>query len=496
MPVRPFSRNQTWLFPPTLEELIPPAHPARFVAVFVDGLTRAEWAAMAIPLDGDPQGAPAYHPRAMLGAWLYGFMTGVRSTRKLEQACHDSLPYLWLTGWQHPDHNSLWRFYAANRQQMRKLLKRTVRLALNLGLVDLAVQAVDGTKVAASAAKDQTANAERLAELLARADQAIADLEAQNTRGGDARTADLPEPLQSAKALKERIEQAKQRLEEEDRRVVNLTDPDAQFVKGKDGIIPGYNAQIVVSPVRQGEQTGFLVTAAEVVEQPVDNGQLAVMVQAARETVGAVGTTLADAGYHSGEALEACAALNQAVVMREATSKAVLEDPYHKDQFTYNPQSDTYTCPQRKVLRFRGISSSKSTGTVRKYRAAGSDCRACPAFGICVKDRKGRSLKIKATDQALRAHRAWMRTQEAQELYARRKELVEPEFGILKEQLRARRFLLRGYKNVRAEWSLLAVASNLRTLWRFTSGQVNQVRARRPSPKGGSTPGHMALAHA
>ena len=96
-------------------------------------------------------GAPAYHPRALSSVWLYGFMTNVRSCRKLEAACRDQIPYLWLTGWQHPDHNTLWRFYKGHRQTMRKLFERTVRAAVSTKLVDLAVQAVDGTKVVANA---------------------------------------------------------------------------------------------------------------------------------------------------------------------------------------------------------------------------------------------------------------------------------------------------------------------------------------------------------
>ena len=87
-----------------------------------------------------PLGAPAYHPRALLCVWLYGFMTGVRSCRKLEAACRDQIPHLWLTGWQHPDHNTLWRFYKDHRQAMRSLSKRTVRTAVTMKLVDLAIQ--------------------------------------------------------------------------------------------------------------------------------------------------------------------------------------------------------------------------------------------------------------------------------------------------------------------------------------------------------------------
>ena len=136
MPLRPLNREQGWLLPPTLDELLPDDHPARFVAEVADGLGRAAWAEMEIGLDGEPLGAPAYHPRALLSVWLYGFMTGVRSSRKLEAACRDQIPYLWLTGWQHPDHNTLWRFCQAHRGAMRTLMKCTVGIAVRVNLTD------------------------------------------------------------------------------------------------------------------------------------------------------------------------------------------------------------------------------------------------------------------------------------------------------------------------------------------------------------------------
>ena len=86
-----------WLLPPSLDELLPLDHPARFVAEFVDASDRDDWAELGVEMEGDPLGAPAYHPRALLSVWLYGFMTGVRSCRKLETACRDQIPYLWLS---------------------------------------------------------------------------------------------------------------------------------------------------------------------------------------------------------------------------------------------------------------------------------------------------------------------------------------------------------------------------------------------------------------
>ena len=80
---------------------------------FVDGLKGEDWEEIGVDRYGDPMGAPSYHPRGLLGVWLYGFMSGVRSSRKLEAACRDQIPYLWLTGCQRPDHVTLWRFYHA-----------------------------------------------------------------------------------------------------------------------------------------------------------------------------------------------------------------------------------------------------------------------------------------------------------------------------------------------------------------------------------------------
>ena len=147
-----------------------------------------------------------------MSVWLYGFMTNVRSCRKLEAACRDQIPYLWLTGWQHPDHNTLWRFYQGHRQGMRELFKRTVRTAVSLELVDLAMQAVDGTKVGANAAARRTYTGEQLHQLLARVEKSIADLEAQNEGGEDGDPVHLPEKLSDRKTLRHRVRQAMEEL--------------------------------------------------------------------------------------------------------------------------------------------------------------------------------------------------------------------------------------------------------------------------------------------
>ena len=473
MPQRPFSREGTWMFPPTVDELVPAAHPARFVAMFVDALDRAAWGELGVAIDGAARGAAEYHPRALLGVWLYGFMTGVRSSRKLEGACRDQVPYLWLTGWQRPDHNTLWRFYQAHRAGMRRLLKRTVKTAVRAGLVDLAVQAVDETKLAGNAAKARTYDREGLERLLARTEAAITDLEAQNSGGEDPPPPTLPAELAQRAALRERVQQALAVVTaEEGPTRINLTDPDAVLVKGRQGYLAGYNGQAQVAgldPVVAGG-TGLLITAADLVAEAADHGQLVRLRDQSVEHTGvAPAVQLADGGYHSVENLVACAERNQTVVMPEA-QHARLDSPYHKDAFVYDEQTDTYTCPEGQVLRFGSLKiyrDQPDRPPSRVYRGVPAACRACPAFGTCTTNQHhGRTLEIGPDDATLRRHRAWMTTDEARRRYARRKTLPEPVFGILKEQQAARRLLLRGLDQVRAEWALLATAFNLRTLAR------------------------------
>ena len=480
MPHRSMNREQMWMLPPSLDEMLEAGHPARFVAEFVDALDGDGWAEIGVDKDGELMGAPAYHPRALLGVWLYGFMTGVRSSRKLEAACREQIPYLWLTGCQRPDHVTLWRFYSSHRDGMRKLLKRTVQTAVKMDLAGLAVQAVDGTKVGGNASKGRTYDADGLRRLLGRLEGAIDELEAQNEAGEETATGHLPETLHDRKVLREKVRETMSKLAGRDgQRQINLTDTDARMMKTAQGFKVAYNAQAMVSPVSvEGKAGGMLITAVDVVDEPSDRPQLGPMMDKAQETLGhRVEMTLADAGYHSGSNLEECARRGQQVAMPESQDRA-LQNPYHKDRFAYDEASDSYRCPEGQLLRFTRIKHTRNT-MMRLYRASGAVCRACPVFGVCTKDKRhGRALEIGPHDAALRRHRAWMSTEEAKRAYRQRMQLVEPVFGIIKEQQQAHRFLLRGLGNVAAEWSLLATAFNLRTLWRGWHATATGTRRR------------------
>jgi hypothetical protein len=420
---------------------------------------------MGVRPAGEEMGAPSYHPKLLLSVWLYGFMTGIRSSRKLETACREQLPYLWLTGLQTPDHNTLWRFYQEHRQGMRCLLQHTVQTAITAGLLDLAFQAVDGSKVAGSAAKDQIYDAARLRRLLERTEAAISDLEAQNRGGEQPEPPRLPEELRQKQALAEKVRQALARVAEGGR--TNLTDPDAVLMKGKDGFVAGFNLQAVVSPLSSRAGSGQMITAACASQDPGDHGQLLPMLDAAEANCGRQAeVTLADAGYHSAENLEAAAERGHTVIVPESQSRA-LARPYHKDAFSYDAATDSYTCPQGKALRYSTSRTDRKGKAMRVYRIGRGVCKACPAFGACTKDPVwGRALHVRSDDAILKHQREFRASPAAQALYKRRQETIEPTFGIIKEQQGGRKLRLRGLANANAEWSLLAVAFNLRTLAR------------------------------
>jgi len=467
MHVQPFVREAGWELPTSLDDLVAPDDPVRFVAAYLDGFSGADWQRLDIRWQEGGRGSHGYHPVVLLAAWIWGFMTGVRSSRRLEAACRDRLSLLWLTGNHRPDHNALWRFYTAHRTGMRYLLTQSVHVAVRAGLVDLAVQAVDGTKLVANAARDRTYDAKKLDRLDARIERALADLEAQNATDDAPPPPRLPKALEDAQALAKRVRAAREGMEPD--ASVNLTDGDAHLMKTRGGVVPGYNGQAMVSPLMEAVagSSGRLITAADLTTAATDQGQLLPLADAARAATGQqADLTLADSGYHSGPTLAGCQQREMQVVMPDVQQPRT-DDPYHRDHFVYDRASDSYRCPKEQTLH-AGSTKKRNGQIVRMYRAQPSICRDCPAFGFCTKDaRHGRTLEVTEHEDLLQRHRELMATAAAKTQYAQRKELPEPVFGIIKEQQGGRRLLLRGHENTRTEWLLLAAAFNLRTLARI-----------------------------
>jgi len=514
MAYRAWSRAQDWLLPPTLGELISSDHPVRFVAEFVDGLDLAE---LGIG-PGSVLGASSFHPGVLLAAWIYGFMIGLRSSRKLERACHEQIPFLWLTGVQRPDHVTLWRFYAAHRPEIRQLLKQTVAVAVEVGLVDFAFQAIDGSRVAISG---QGALRERavLERLLDQVDAEIAAMEQalQAEAGPDGQ---LPKPPRGAWAkyeMRERLQRALEVIAAQEARKktkteapteagkktkteapteagketqtgapteavaapvaeaekpaqergypprASLADPEAVLLKGRHGYVVGYNGQAVVDGKAQ------IVVAADVFAAAADSNLLVPMLDELCAMTGCQPQAAgADTGYFAMDAISE--AEQRGIDLYVPDGRLRRKDgpdknPYHKDHFVYDPASDTYRCPEGRTLPFQ--SNAVDHGVpIRRYQS--STCAGCPAQanGACTRG-QARNLIIYGHEAQLQAHSAKMQDQAAHQIMRQRLATIEPVFAVFREQIGLLRWLSRGLVKVRAEWRLVCVAHNLRKLWKF-----------------------------
>jgi transposase len=524
MPYRPYHRDQDWLLPPCLGDLLPVDHPVRFVAEFVDALDLAQLGIVAQPA---VEGAPSFPPRLLLGIWLYGFMVRLRTTRKLEQGCCENIAFMWLAGTQRPDHVTLWRFYDANRQTLRSLFKQTVHLAIEVGLVDFALQAVDGTRMAA-VATDSLRGQAGLEKLLAAVEVEIAALEQAQERGEG--TGRRDHRLLGKRELRERVVAALAKLAEKAKPVpppppaegqaakgaeiavgpqpsgeslaqaaeaaapvqpvpqaaasgqagrrgkrgtkrakrpsapkVSLSDPEAVLEKSRHGYVVGYNGQVVVDSRAQ------IIVGADVVACSADQGQLRPMFAEAQAMSGQLpAAAAADTGYFDMADIQELARLGVEPYVpdeRERRADAPSKNPYHKQHFVYDPSTDRMRCPEGQELTYAG--TIKRRGETRRM-FQGHHCQGCPALqsGACTKG-KARRVAINGLEEALARHAAKMSTDEAQAIVHLRSEIVEPVFGILREPMGLRRFVVRGLQKVKAEWHLSCSAYNLRKLWKL-----------------------------
>jgi transposase len=478
MPERALSRVQSYLLPPSLDDWTPAEHPVRFVAALIEGLADDDWVGMGIEPRPDPVGAPRYAPALLASVWVWGFMSGVRSARGLERACREQIPVRWLTGNQCPDHNTLWRFYQAHRTGMRALLTRSIRVAVAADLVDLALVAVDGTKLRADAAAERSLTTAGLRALLTRTETAIAALEAQNTGAASGPPA-LPAKLREQTTLREQVTAAlaADQVAQRGAGKTNLTDPDATLMKGRQGIAPSYNAQAAVAATSATAQAllgaaapaGRFVVAATVTPQANDVQELVPVLTAAVTELGqAPDLTVADAGYHSAAALAQVDDAGYAVVVAEPRRGPEPAGPYAEQAFGYDATTDTLTCPTGQVLTFRRIAREAGRGDRRLYQGNPAVCRACPAFGECTRDtHHGRVVRRPVEHAAVVAQRQVRAGPAGQAAMRQRRGLIEGMFGTVKTCLAGRRVQLRGAAAVAAEWTLLATAVNLRTLHRI-----------------------------
>ncbi|HVV17101.1 MAG TPA: IS1182 family transposase [Polyangia bacterium] len=430
---RPWDVEQSWLLPPSVQELVPANHPAHLVRELVR--TQLDLTAIFAVYD-EERGYPPYHPAMMTALLLYGYTQGLFSSRKLAKACEERIDVMAVTAMQKPDYRTIGKFRLRHLDALGALFVQVLKLCSRAGLVRLGHVALDGTKVKANASKHKAMSYKRMRETEARLREEVAtwfqraeaEDQSEDAEYGDRRGDEMPTWVANKMERLAKIEEAKAALEEEARQEAaarkrddddrdgppapsrpkhyadgtpgddsqrNFTDPESRILKARDGYMQGYNAQAAVDGERQ------IIVATEVFAAQNDAPFLDEMLGQIRANTGRQARELsADYGYLSDANLRAC--------------------------------------------RRRHVQPYIATGRLRHEDGQPTESRLHGA-------------RIAAMHEKLR--RAGRRSR-----YRLRKQIVEPVFGQIKAAMGFAGFLLRGLRKVRGEWRLVATAHNLRKL--------------------------------
>ena len=411
------AREQGFLLPPDVRDWLPDGHLAWFV---IDAVGELDLQAFYGAYRVDGHGRPAYDPAMMVALILYAYARGMRSSRAIERACEDGVAFRVIAANRAPDHATIARFVERHQDALAELFGAVLELCAEAGLVGVGVVAVDGTKVHASASRDQTMGYEQIAREILEEAQAIDA--AEDEIHGQARGDELPAEVATSQGRRGWLRDARRRLDqrraqearpvkrsrqarlrEAQRRLQEDLDVERQAneVKGMRGHLQGYNAQAVTT-------TQQIVIAAEVMTASPDFGHLEPMIQTAERQLRAagvtdtLGTVLADAGY------------------------------WHLDQM------------QNIVAR----------GT-QVLIPPDSSRRKAPRPGW-----EGGAYALM---------RSVLATEHGGALYQQRQHMVEPVFADTKFNRRLDRFLRRGRAAAHTEWRLMTATHNLLKLWRHTT---------------------------
>ncbi len=333
-------------------------------------------------------------------------------------------------------------------------------------MISLGHLAVDGSKFKANASDKKTYDKKRVQDaidkLLEHADQI--DREEDQLYGPDNSGDQIPDDIRNPKDRLEKLKKIKKELEQGSKKKVNATDPDAVFMKTKDGIKTSYNAQIVVDQDQQ------IIVAADVTTDPSDNEQLVPMVDQAEETVGPIDKLSADSGYSSGENLQKM--IDKKIDAHipdanyEASHRGKQDSPgqglFTRASFKRDELNDCFICPAGEKLMFSQLQKVKNKQPLRLYRCTAF--RECSLKKSCTKSRLGRSITLNVYDDQFKSMRCKLDSAHGKRLYAKRKAIVEPVFGHIKETIGFRKFSLRGLNKVRGEFALVSLAHNMRKI--------------------------------
>jgi transposase len=464
----------------------------------------------AVPAQGEPTGPgqPSYPPRLYAKVLIYGYATGERSSRRLEQCCRESLPYLFLTRGEHPSYRSLCRFRVAGEAVLEAAWLQLFAVAARLELPRVGRVVVDTSKLRANTSQELVLTAAEYGPVKEALVQALAEAEAIDAREeqhggppptrtgkdlGRAQMRDLvrevraklagkpaaPAPKAMSRRMRRRMEQAIGTLEEarEDGRThLSLTDPEAQMMHGgrEKQVRESYSFEAAI------EQGAGLLVAAGVTREGTDSRRLEPLLEQARPQLpgGKLEAVDGDSGFYHTNVIRDLLEAGVDVCVPDTKTAGML----HRGQWrepavlmVYESEQDQYRCPEGKVLAAVGTFLGNRGYEVTHYRVQES-CRECVQAEACFSQqaqrREYKTLQRRTEPEALEAHLARFREPQLQARYRRRGGWIEGVFGYIKGGLGFGRWLLRGERKVAQEGRLMALSYQLKRVHRAWAAQA------------------------
>ena len=405
-------------------------------------------------------GRPGYAPGDLLKLYIYGYLNRVRSSRRLETECHRNIEVLWLLRTLKPDFKTIADFRRDNRAAFRAVFRQFVLLCRRLDLYGRELLAVDGTRIKAVNNKDRNFTRSSLREFIRRADEWLEDYLKRldegdvedGATGGGARTKNLAEKIAALNEKRGRYQAMLAQLDRTGEDQISLTDPDSRAMAAHTKVGVGYNIQVAVDAKNK------LIVEQAVTNQVVDLGLLTQTAEPAREVLGVETIdVVADRGYFKIEDIEACEKTGCVPhVAKPQRGSSVREGLFRKDEFRYHAGLNAYVCPAGKLLT--PIRRGRMRDLERTDYGNPKACRACQLRPRCTND--ARSVFRLENEDVLDRMAERLKARPA--ILDRRREVVEHPFGSIKQWMYQGAFLMRGLANVRAEFSLTALAYNLR----------------------------------
>jgi transposase len=453
-------KDQNWLIPQSIKDMIPKGHICFFVEEFVESLNFSNFDMIyAGP------GHPAYHPRILMKIAIMGMLSRIRSSRKLAAATRESFVFMYLAEKVAPDFRTIARFKKDNAPFIKDTFKQTVKLASDYKLVDLSFIGIDGSKVKAYASKKQYFDKEMLDRLdkavdkMIKEDIALDELEEQlfgdkeeGLTGMDERdlrkvVRDNFKAKDKAK-MKRKITRAKEELEQNKLEKVSLSDPESRVMQhAKRYSEPAYNTQFSVTKNQ-------IIVANDVCQDGHDAHQFIPQMKNVKENIKLKKETKVgvDCGYSDGINIKFAEdeKIDLYVPSRaQAQEFDGKEQSLNHDKYEYDWRKDELIVGKTK-FRFKGLYVRKDGKKIFQY------------WNDQLKKKKDVPFHFR---ERLRM-RDKMEKDESKEVYRLRKCTVEPVIGNIKQNLGFREFLLKGLDNVKIEINLASIAHNLQKIWK------------------------------